>query len=378
MDRNQTVVPGNHTAAFVSDALAMEKNVYSLREIAKGLKRQANDIKIAASSKYEKMEYRLRCEGGASENEKLLKAQLAQKQENLAKLNDMKADIDYEIRMQSRASVYIALFVYFLLWIGGLFIVLAPVALLFPGVFDSDIFMGLVILVAAPLLIVPEVFVYSFFDSRIKKKAKKKVAKQRKPKIEAVEAEIEQIKVRLNSPEITSKRVTEETMQYVRQQCDKERQKAADLEKQARDCEEKAAEIRTILTDCYEQSNIIPPDYRYIDCVAVLHHAFRNGLADNMREAVLYYEQREFRQTVIRGVDNVYEMLGTLSNTMNEIKGVLNDIDNNVYNVMRNQEANISIQNARLYAEQEYHQAQTAHNKWVKDRVQTWEYLHNT
>jgi hypothetical protein len=92
-----------------------------------------------------------------------------------------------------------------------------------------------------------------------------------------------------------------------------------------------------------------------------------------MKEAVLYYEQKEFRNEVIRGVNNIHDMLGHLANTMAEVRGVLNSIDGNVNAIMRNQEISNNIQSARMYAEKEFHEAQLAHNKWVERNFSTFE-----
>ncbi len=72
--------------------------------------------------------------------------------------------------------------------------------------------------------------------------------------------------------------------------------------------------------------NIIPPDYRTLDCVLMLHQIFRNGLKDNMAEAVLLYEERVFRQEVIRGIDKIYEMLGDLNASMRAVEERLIDV----------------------------------------------------
>ena len=66
-----------------------------------------------------------------------------------------------------------------------------------------------------------------------------------------------------------------------------------------------------VLEKLYEQRKefysvgIVPPDYRYLDCVGVLRQIFSNDLADTMREAVLIYEERVFRGDLIRGIDKI-------------------------------------------------------------------------
>lgn len=65
--------------------------------------------------------------------------------------------------------------------------------------------------------------------------------------------------------------------------------------------------------------NLIPPDYREVDCTMMFDQIFRNDLADNMREAVKIYEERIFRGDVIRGIDKIYGMLGQLNTSMMQI-----------------------------------------------------------
>ena len=42
--------------------------------------------------------------------------------------------------------------------------------------------------------------------------------------------------------------------------------------------------------------NIIPPDYRDLVYLFGFYKIFRNNLADTMREAVLLYEERDYRE----------------------------------------------------------------------------------
>ena len=91
------------------------------------------------------------------------------------------------------------------------------------------------------------------------------------------------------------------------------------------------------------RANIIPPDYRELDCVLMFHQIFRNDLADTMREAVKIYEERVFRQEVIRGIDRIYSMLGRLASSMSSIENRLVQIrdevklmGNDVYQMSQN------------------------------------------
>jgi len=75
---------------------------------------------------------------------------------------------------------------------------------------------------------------------------------------------------------------------------------------------------------------IVPPDYRKLDCLIEFDQMFRNDLVDTVREAVKIYEERVFRGEVIRGVENIYNMLGNLSATMQNIEKTLYSIQSEV------------------------------------------------
>lgn len=77
--------------------------------------------------------------------------------------------------------------------------------------------------------------------------------------------------------------------------------------------------------------NIVPPDYRTLDCLIEFDQMFRNDLVDTMRQAVMIYEERVFRGELIRGIDNIYNMLGQLTSAMRNIESTLYSIRNNVH-----------------------------------------------
>ena len=64
--------------------------------------------------------------------------------------------------------------------------------------------------------------------------------------------------------------------------------------------------------------NVLPPDYRSLECVMALHQIFRNDLADTMRDAILLYEERLFRGEMIRGLDNIAKSIDQLGRHMQE------------------------------------------------------------
>ena len=90
--------------------------------------------------------------------------------------------------------------------------------------------------------------------------------------------------------------------------------------------------IDTLFNQKYQlyNLNIIPPDYRKLDCVLMLLQIFRNGLKNNMADAILLYEERVFRQEVITGLDKIYNMLGCLNSSMRAIEERLIDVKQEV------------------------------------------------
>ena len=89
---------------------------------------------------------------------------------------------------------------------------------------------------------------------------------------------------------------------------------------------------------------VLPPDYRTPDCVITLDHIFRNDLADTVREAVLMYKEWVFQGKVIEGLENIYNMLGNLSATMQYMQRTLDSIDRNVSAMADNMDTMIDLQ----------------------------------
>lgn len=80
----------------------------------------------------------------------------------------------------------------------------------------------------------------------------------------------------------------------------------------------------------YYALGVIPPDYRYIDCVLIIDQIFRNDLADTMREAIRIYEERVFRGEVVKGMNKICSMLEELSSGMAVIVDRLDSINMSV------------------------------------------------
>ncbi|MBQ9152056.1 MAG: hypothetical protein IJX72_07375, partial [Clostridia bacterium] len=86
--------------------------------------------------------------------------------------------------------------------------------------------------------------------------------------------------------------------------------------------------------------NLIPVDYRTLDCVFMLDQIFRNDLADTMREAIAKYEERVFRGEVIQGISAIISRIDTLTGLMGDLGRQLSSIQtqvsflsNDLYNI---------------------------------------------
>ena len=101
--------------------------------------------------------------------------------------------------------------------------------------------------------------------------------------------------------------------------------------------------------------NIIPPDYRTLDCVLMLSHIYRNGLAENMRDAINLYETRVFRGEMVRGINNIFEKLGEIAGklgqvgiTLNRIKADINIMSEDLFILVENSEETMRQQDVMI------------------------------
>jgi predicted nucleic acid-binding Zn-ribbon protein len=67
--------------------------------------------------------------------------------------------------------------------------------------------------------------------------------------------------------------------------------------------------------------------------MAMINEIFLNDQADTMREATLLYDQRVFREELLRGVEKIYLMIGQLSQAMKALEFRLIEVKNEVANI---------------------------------------------
>ena len=152
------------------------------------------------------------------------------------------------------------------------------------------------------------------------------------------------------------------------------------LDSEAARCRQAASDIRDQLDRMYVM-DVIPPDYRYFDCILVLNQIFRNDLADNMREAVDLYEERVFRGEVLKGVRNIYSRLEKMNASMSYMVNDLREVQREVGAMDRNM-AQISQRISRgevnrLAAVREVQSARYAAEAVERSRERCNEYINN-
>jgi hypothetical protein len=376
---NNIALSKQQAADFVNDALAMEIKIHSLHELASKLRAKASKINSDASYKWTQVEKKYRTEGGMSAQEFKIQSELNEVNTKIKKENSkLDEEIKYEMRMLGYGSVIISavvtVIIAALLCSIGAVLLEGVISAANPTFGERLANSNLLMAFAMPIALIAMFVAIKISNDKLKKKATKRAKATISKNIGSLQARAKNLEEQLKNPQLVNSRITPEKLEIVKRDCAKDRKNAQDLFDEANQCDMKAYEIKEILDQCYEKSGIVPPDYRYVDCLVVVQHAFKNGLADSMKEAILYYEQKEFRNQVIRGVNNIHEMLGQLASSMLEVKGILSSIDSNVHGIMRNQEISNNIQSARMYADKEFYEAQIAHNKWVEKTFSSYEY----
>ena len=105
---------------------------------------------------------------------------------------------------------------------------------------------------------------------------------------------------------------------------------------------EKQADILDKNKDKMYDMNIIPPDYRDLVYLFGFYKIFRNNLADTMREAVLLYEERDYREKALNALNRIGNKLGLISEYIMDMSDNLYRIGNDV-NFMSGEIQNIRV-----------------------------------
>lgn len=111
--------------------------------------------------------------------------------------------------------------------------------------------------------------------------------------------------------------------------------KADTFEKQIELIRQHREKLESLRSQLYS-SDIIPVDYRTIDCVYCLEYIFKNHLADTMREAILQYEDRVFKGQIVKGMSTIISQLQSLRGQMAYIANDIHTINMNVKTMSQN------------------------------------------
>lgn len=121
------------------------------------------------------------------------------------------------------------------------------------------------------------------------------------------------------------------------------------LDQQYRELENAIEKAKTQRAKFYSV-NIIPMDYRTIECTFFLDHSFRNDLVDTVRQGIERYELSEYRNSVLGGLQTIANSLGNLTGLMLDLGNRINSIQNQV-SVMSNDVYRMTERQARMQSE---------------------------
>lgn len=361
--------------AFVHAAKEMEISVYTLRELASELRSKAENVPITAAMQ--------------EVNSCALRAQ--EEKDYIASLESSIEEAKAE-QPPKRKKFPVAekIAAYFGWWFSCM---KKSISVLFKGKNSNDplaqiflylrlphvIFLTIVIAITFPVLAVAFFVFYllylPFAAIQHVKKEKKYIEDFPKRNKERVQNLVYALSSRQR--ELANRN---DRLSNAREQLSSTQYMAQCLRDQANDAETKAQQINTYLQECYRTTGIVGPDYRHIDCMIVFDYVFRNDLADTIREAVFYYEEKKFRTMVVRGIDSVHQMLGSMANSLMDVRTVLDGISNDVTSlgdsfdrqmktyrgIESGQKKLLEETQAARYAADKYYAAQEMHNAYVQ------------
>lgn len=338
-------------AEFVSDALEMEVRVHTLRELANETQRKANAI--AEKAKKDLTQARAKLERAKKETE------AHERRKSRRPEDGYKPYISFRKICKTIAEAFCVVLG---IWAAAFFVIVY----LF-NIESRDLLTAIVVGIGiASVLIVVITPIVMIRKEKREQLGLQKVLCKWDEEIAAKDAQ----KIAALSTEVTK---------YERAYC-KAQQVSSLMLGQARDYMQRSVKINELLQACYIKTGIIPPDYRYFDCVIVINHVFRNNLGDTVRDAILYYEEKKFRELMLRGINNVYLMLGKLATMVAEATNILSSIQSDVSSLsfdLQNaaeqqitlQKQTLEVSRARKYAEEAYFASQAAHNAYVREHI---------
>ncbi len=296
------------TIEYLESAIEIEVNILKLEEASRALRAEADD---RANDRELEMQYIKNSQSDElNEYERELDVNIKnaeeeyKRQENFIgsmKINRLKYDFSISTLI---GFILLGALVFFV------FFSLSPLILkLFPSIEEATMKLGLVVGAIMAILFWIVLFVTRHI---LKKKLEKDINEGNAELIglkQKIDTEVEQKNIKLD--------------QFMADQLKaSNKEKLLALKKQEEFLLSQADKNDLVLEKLYKQrmdfysADIIPPDYRYLDCVGVLHQIFVNDLADTMRDAILLYEERVFRGDLIRGIDQINQQLEKINHNL--------------------------------------------------------------
>lgn len=365
-------INSSKASEFIDAALEMEIRAHSLSDLAYYLRKKGSDNLEYNTQKYEELNERLVKHGGMSDEELGLRAELRSLE---LKINEIKSTFD-EVRAtynkgEGNGILFLKMILCFILintlhiWASNAIIMALEELNFYWGEVESA--EGILNIIAIVLLIIVERAIYKSTMAKKERRVLKKTNESLNNKIYPIQKRVDEINDKLASPVLISKRVSEREVQSRKHRVDAAIEDYNRLSSQAADCEKKAYEIKMLIEDLHNACGLVPRKYRHLDCLIMCKHILNNGWAKDLEGAFAYYEEKNYRNEVMREGSTTELILGNLTIIVPEVKPIIRVTNENVSGVMSHYEAENNVLEARVKSDEMLREAQEICEKWNRN-----------
>ena len=96
--------------------------------------------------------------------------------------------------------------------------------------------------------------------------------------------------------------------------------------------------------------NIIPPDYRRLECLVWIDYAFRNDQVDTMREATLQCDKWVRHQDTMEALRDLAENIRSVADLLRNMNDNISMMNQDLYRIAEAQEKQLSESQSARYA----------------------------
>ena len=121
------------------------------------------------------------------------------------------------------------------------------------------------------------------------------------------------------------------------------------LRERIKELNQNIAKIETALQKSYNL-NIIPPDYRRLECLVWIDYAFRNDQVDTMREATLQCDKWVRHKEFEKAMRALAEEIRSIAVLWEETNANIAQMTQEIYSISKSQKAQISESKSARYA----------------------------